>query len=103
MGILVGSFLLFLLLTVIYFIPTFVAYNAKKTDLGAIFILNLLLGWTFLGWVISLVWAMTKDTQTPPNYPSSNSMIESERTSIYKSEADIEKEVARRMKESGLE
>ena len=48
----------------IYFIPSFVAFNKKKSNAGAIFALNLLLGWTLVGWVVSLVWALTQDT--PP-------------------------------------
>jgi len=28
-------------------------------NMDAILILNLFLGWTFLGWVIALVWAFT--------------------------------------------
>lgn len=39
---------------IIYFIPTFVADRKK----GAIFTLNLFLGWTLLGWVGALVWAL---------------------------------------------
>ena len=33
----------------------------KKRNAGAIFALNLLLGWTLVGWVVSLVWALTKE------------------------------------------
>ena len=44
---------------VIYFIPTGVACIRKtKRDTG-IFLLNLFLGWTLLGWVGSLVWAVS--------------------------------------------
>lgn len=44
----------------LYFAPSMVAMknNHKHTD--AIQILNLLLGWTFLGWVAALVWANAK-------------------------------------------
>ena len=45
----------------IYFIPTIQAINAKKKNKGAIFALNLLLGWSGIGWVIALIWALTKD------------------------------------------
>jgi hypothetical protein len=45
----------------IYFIPTFVASSNQKQNVGAIFLLNLFLGWTFIGWVIALVWAATKN------------------------------------------
>jgi hypothetical protein len=40
----------------IYFIPSILGRNKK--NFAAIFILNLLLGWTILGWVGALVWAV---------------------------------------------
>jgi Superinfection immunity protein len=43
----------------VYFYPTIWAKGKKHHNLGAIFALNLLLGWTFLGWVGALVWALT--------------------------------------------
>ena len=42
-----------------YFLPALLATGRKHHQNGAIFTLNLLLGWTFLGWVAALVWAMT--------------------------------------------
>jgi hypothetical protein len=50
--------LLFLLLAT-YFIPAIVAGARKHHNAGAIFMLNLLLGWTLIGWVGALVWACT--------------------------------------------
>ncbi len=46
---------------ILYFIPTAVAYQKKKKNTGAILALNLLLGWTVLGWIIALIWACTED------------------------------------------
>ncbi|OQS41016.1 superinfection immunity protein [Chromobacterium haemolyticum] len=40
-----------------YFIPAGVAHDRKHKSVGGIFILNLFLGWTFIGWVIALAWA----------------------------------------------
>lgn len=45
----------------LYFLPSIVAYKCKKKNTDAIFVLNFFLGWTFIGWVIALVWATTKD------------------------------------------
>lgn len=44
----------------IYLIPTLVASSRKHANTLAIFVLNLILGWTFLGWAVALVWSCTK-------------------------------------------
>lgn len=46
---------------VLYFLPSIVAFARSKRDSGAILVLNLLLGWTAIGWVIALVWALRHD------------------------------------------
>jgi hypothetical protein len=43
----------------IYFIPAIVAGARGHRQSLAIFMLNLLLGWTCLGWVAAIVWACT--------------------------------------------
>lgn len=53
--------LIFIVMVVSYFIPTVVAYKRNKVSKGSVLILNLFLGWTFVGWVASLVWAMKTD------------------------------------------
>lgn len=45
---------------VLYFIPTIIAFFRQHNNKLAIFLLNLFLGWTLLGWVIALVWSVTK-------------------------------------------
>jgi hypothetical protein len=46
---------------VLYFLPSIIAFARSKRDAGSILILNLLLGWTAIGWVIALVWALKQD------------------------------------------
>jgi hypothetical protein len=41
----------------LYFLPSIIAHN--KTNFGGVFVLNLLLGWTFVGWIIAFVWALS--------------------------------------------
>lgn len=43
-----------ILLCVVYFIPSIVGYN--RSNFTQIFLLNLLLGWTVLGWIVALIW-----------------------------------------------
>lgn len=47
----------------IYFLPTIVAALRGHLSSGAIFVLNLLLGWTALFWIIALVWSFTGNTR----------------------------------------
>lgn len=44
---------------ILYLIPSLVAAARNNHNSGAIFILNLLAGWTFLGWLVALIWAFT--------------------------------------------
>lgn len=41
-----------------YFLPTFIARRRRHRSPEAVFVLNLLLGWTLLGWVGALGWAL---------------------------------------------
>lgn len=50
-------------LILLYFLPTIIA--REKRDFTGIFLLNLFLGWTLIGWLIALVWACS----TEPVYP----------------------------------
>jgi Superinfection immunity protein len=53
----------------LYFIPTAVAHWRGHPNQKAILILNLFLGWTFIGWVAALVWAAIhlRDEDRLPN------------------------------------
>jgi hypothetical protein len=55
----IGVWILIGLGVVVYFLPAIV--GRRKRNAGAIFVLNLLLGWTIIGWIVALVWACTKD------------------------------------------
>jgi hypothetical protein len=53
---------LLLLAAIFYFVPFAIAQMRGQRNAAAIFVLNLLLGWTFVGWVVALVWACTSNT-----------------------------------------
>lgn len=55
--------IVFLAVVGLYFLPSLV--GSRKSNAGAIFLLNLFLGWTFVGWVVALVWASTNDPARP--------------------------------------
>ena len=43
---------------VLYLIPTFVAHSRDQPNATAITIINVALGWTLVGWIVALVWAV---------------------------------------------
>ncbi|MGY1709834.1 superinfection immunity protein [Geodermatophilus sp. SYSU D00758] len=50
-----GAIALVLLLALsLYFLPTIVALLRRAPDRGTVVVLNLFLGWTFMGWVAAL-------------------------------------------------
>jgi Superinfection immunity protein len=68
LGTLVGFAFAFALL----FLPTLVAKSRNHPNTPAIFLVNLFFGWTFIGWVVSLIWACTRPAQPvfyAPVYP----------------------------------
>lgn len=56
----------------LYFLPTIIAFNRKHTNKGIILLLDLLLGWTFLGWVGCLIWAFLDTNQKITVSPTNN-------------------------------
>ena len=45
----------------LYFLPTIMVAVLQRRGGCGIFMLNLFLGWTILGWVIALIWAFVSD------------------------------------------
>lgn len=43
----------------LYLFPTYIAMQRHHHQSLAIFFLNLLLGWSLIGWVAALIWSMT--------------------------------------------
>ena len=56
-----GGWILLVALSGVYFAPTITAANAGSRFLLPIFVLNLFLGWTFIGWFVALIWAVTSE------------------------------------------
>ncbi len=52
--------ILFTLSLALYFLPTIIALLRGHRNALAIFLLNFFLGWTFIGWVVALVWSATR-------------------------------------------
>jgi hypothetical protein len=66
------AFALFIVLCglLLYFLPSFIAFSRGLRNRWAIFVVNLLLGATLIGWVVSLVWAIVERPES--EYRSAN-------------------------------
>ena len=53
----VSAVVFLLVIVAVYFLPTVVAVQRGHHQAAAIAIVNIFLGWTFLGWVVALVWS----------------------------------------------
>jgi hypothetical protein len=45
----------------LYFLPSIIAHNKRKKNAASIFVINLFFGWSIVGWVIALAWAVARD------------------------------------------
>lgn len=55
--------IILILVLVLYFLPTIIA--ERKRSFGSVFVVNLFLGWTLVGWVVALAWALKDDPPQP--------------------------------------
>jgi sorbitol-specific phosphotransferase system component IIBC len=53
-----------------YFAPTIIALARKHRQTMAIGVLNVLAGWTLIGWIVALVWAFVSRGRDEDNYSS---------------------------------
>jgi|SRR5882724_441989 len=71
----IGSLVLLMIITVAYWLPSGCAWSRRHRNTQAIVALNLFAGWTFVGWVIAMCWALTvpaptlKGVQSSPGEP----------------------------------
>lgn len=55
---------------VLYFAPLLIALVDRRRNRLGIGALNLLLGWTVIGWVVAFLWAVMPDMPTVVAHPS---------------------------------
>lgn len=56
-------------LLIAYFTPLFIAVLRKHRFTTAIGLINFFLGWTLVGWLAAIVWAVNKDVRETPEDP----------------------------------
>lgn len=51
--------------TLVYFVPTIIAFSSGRRQRVAIVALNVVAGWTLIGWVVALVWSLLRGKDQP--------------------------------------
>lgn len=59
------GFVLLALAVVLYFVPTIIAGKRGHPNGTPIFLLNLFLGWTAIGWLAALIWSASAIADEP--------------------------------------
>lgn len=54
------AIILIIIAALFYFLPTWIAMTRNPEHRSAIEFLNLLFGWTILGWIAALIWAIVE-------------------------------------------
>lgn len=70
---LLAGFIMLGVILALYMLPGLIAAARRHRNAGAIFALNLLLGWSVLGWIIALVWSISYSPPHPGTYPPATS------------------------------
>jgi Superinfection immunity protein len=59
----VPGLVVLLLILVFYFLPAMISSKRKTKHGGMIFFINLVFGWTVLGWIAALIWAIVESPE----------------------------------------
>lgn len=51
---------------IVYMLPAIIAGMRSHPNTGAITVLTILFGWTFIGWAVALVWSFTSTDARRP-------------------------------------
>jgi len=63
-----------ILLLVLYFVPTILAKKLHVKDASSISYVNLVFGWTVVGWILALTWVITEWAQDLADYEPENNI-----------------------------
>ena len=56
--------IIFFLIVVFYLLPIIISATRSTEHQGMIFLINILFGWTVLGWIAALIWAIVEKPLT---------------------------------------
>jgi hypothetical protein len=62
------GFLLIAIILAAYFMPWLIGLNRGVNSVIVLFLVNLLLGWTIIGWIVCMIWAVSGQTRAQDEY-----------------------------------
>jgi len=80
-----------LIIVVVYFIPSMMAYSMNKKDRFSILALNIFLGWTIAGWIGAFIWSLWEEKKTRVNPEVESLDIDGEKGELKDLEEEIDK------------
>jgi uncharacterized membrane protein len=60
------NIIMLLLVVLIYMLPTLIAFGREHPRRQDLAVVNILLGWTLIGWVAVFLWALLAETEDEP-------------------------------------
>ena len=61
-----GGIVALVIIGLLYFLPSMVAWGRDTPNKNSVFVINIFLGWTLIGWVVALAMAVSQaDTKKP--------------------------------------
>ena len=59
----------------IYMLPAIIAGARSHKSYGSVAVVNIFLGWTFIGWIAALSMAFSSGATEPPQHPNSRCVL----------------------------
>jgi hypothetical protein len=61
-----ANVIMLMLVLIIYMLPTLIAFGREHPRRGEIAVINIVIGWTLIGWIIVFLWAALGRTEAQP-------------------------------------
>jgi uncharacterized membrane protein len=58
--------IMLMLVVIIYMLPTLIAFSREHLRRQGVTVLNILLGWTLIGWIVVFLWAALGRAEAQP-------------------------------------
>jgi uncharacterized membrane protein len=57
-----ATILMLMAIVLIYMLPTFIAFGREHPRRQDVAVVNIILGWTLIGWLVAFLWATLAET-----------------------------------------